>query len=100
MLGGWVVQIERGALGQKQEPGEELRALDLEVAVGQRRLVVVRQVTIELGVLFFGDVTRRALPERAGLIDTLENRLLRLALIRRDAQLDRVPDVIRIAPHE
>ena len=48
-----------------------LRALDLVVRIGERRLEVVRDVLVELVVLLFGDLGLRARPQRARLVDRL-----------------------------
>ncbi len=61
-------EIEGRALRDEQEPREELRPLHLEVLVGERRVEIVREVLVELGVLLLRHLRGPALPQGLALV--------------------------------
>ena len=66
-----VPQVERRPLRDEEQLRVLVAAFDLRVAVGERRLEVVRDVLVELLVLLLGDLGLRPRPERRRLVDLL-----------------------------
>src|SRR3546814_8854253 len=66
-----IPEIERRACGHVQQRSVFERAFDLVMRVRERRLVVVRQLLVELGVLLVLELGLWPRPERARLLDGL-----------------------------
>src|SRR5690606_10913224 len=76
-----VPQVKRGLLGDEQELGVFATTFDPVVCPGQRVLVIVSDVLVELLVLLVGDFRLGACPQGAGLVHAFPLVLLYLLLL-------------------